>query len=159
MSHCHQSECILLRGERDRMCCLLSSFVILFIIEQGPLQILGPLVELYYCLALEKIYRMLIPRIRAFSLADLWGQTILSQRAGHGHPRTPHPSYAPVCRNSVRKLWQTLWGICITCGKREWVESLQEGNVTETQPRPQGFSLKKMKGKALGTGLIERIVV
>ena len=92
MSHCHQSECILLRGERDRMCCLLSSFVILFIIEQGPLQIFGPLVELYYCLALEKIYRMLIPRIRAFSLADLWGQTILSQRGGHGHPRTPHPS-------------------------------------------------------------------
>ena len=86
------------------MCCQLSSFVILFIIEHGPLQMFGSRVEVYYCLALEKIYRMLIPRIRAFSLADLWGQTILSQRGGHGHPRTPHPSYAPVCRNSVRKL-------------------------------------------------------
>ena len=86
------------------MCCLLSSFVILFIIEHGPLQMFGPLVEVYYCLVLEKIYRMLIPRIPAFSLADLWGQTILSQRGGHGHPRIPHPSYAPVCRNSVRKL-------------------------------------------------------
>ena len=43
-----------------------------------------PLVEVYNYLALEKIYRMVIPRMRAFSPADLWGQTIISQRGGHG---------------------------------------------------------------------------
>ena len=73
------------------------------------MQMFGPLVEEYNHLAPEKIYRLLIPRIRAFSPADLWGQTIISQREAHRHPRTPlpprlrpsNPSYAPVCRNSV----------------------------------------------------------
>ena len=87
------------------MLSVIVSFVILFIIEHGPLQMFGPLVEVYNYLALEKIYRMLIPGIRA--PADLWGQTIISQRGGHRYPiNSPPPpphnsSYAPVCRNSV----------------------------------------------------------
>ena len=102
------------------MCCLLSSLVILFIIEHGPLQMFGPLVEVYYCVALEKIYRMLIPRIRAFSLADLWGQTILSQRGGHGHPRTPAPA-TPLCAEIQFE----------SCDKRFGVSVLHAVNASE----------------------------
>ena len=86
------------------MCCLLSSFVILFIIEHGPLQIFGPLVEVYYCLALEKIYRMLIPRIRAFSLADLWGQTIFFTKRGSRAPQNPPPQLRPCVQKFSSKV-------------------------------------------------------
>ena len=78
------------------MLSVIVSFVILFIIEHGPLQMFGPLVEVYNYLALEKIYRMLIPGIRA--PADLWGQTIISQRGGHGHPR----NYPPPPQSQLR---------------------------------------------------------
>ena len=60
------------------------------------MQMFGPLVEEYNHLAPEKIYRLLIPRIRAFSPADLWGQTIISQRGAHGHPRNPPPPPPPL---------------------------------------------------------------
>ena len=71
------------------MLSVIVSFVILFIIEHGPLQMFGPLVEVYNYLALEKIYRMLIPGIRA--PAVLWRKTIISQRGGNGHPRNYPP--------------------------------------------------------------------
>ena len=83
----------------------------------------GPLVEVYNYLALEKIYRMLIPGIRG--LADLWGQTIISQRGGHGHPRNyPPPPPIPATPLCVGIHFKS-------CDKRFGVSVLHVVNASE----------------------------
>ena len=92
------------------------------------MQMFGPLVEEYNHLAPEKIYRLLIPRIRALSPADLWGQTIISQSGAHGHPRNPPPPpstpptpVTPLCAGIQFK----------SCGKRFGVSVLHAVNASE----------------------------
>ena len=135
------------------MLSVIVSFVILFIIEHGPLQMFGPLVEVYNYLALEKIYRMLIPGIRA--PADLWGQTIISQRGGHGHPRNyppPPPIPAtPLCAGIQFKSCDKRFGVSVlhVVNASELnlyrKATLQKGNLV-----PRAFPLKKNEGKSPG---------
>ena len=123
----------------------------------------GPLAEVYNYLALEKIYRMLIPGIRA--PADLWGQTIISQSGGRGHlrnypPPPPIPA-TPLCAGIQFKSCDKRFGVSVLLVVNASElnlyrkATLQKGNLV-----PRAFPLKKkMKGKALGTRLIEKIVV
>ena len=56
--------------------------------EHGPLQMFGPANGVSNNLALEKIYCMLILRIRRFWPPELQGhKTTTLQRGDHGHPR------------------------------------------------------------------------
>ena len=110
----------------------------------------APLVEVYSYLALEKIYRMLIPRMRAFSPADLWGQTTISQRGSHGHPRLPplppppQPQATPLCARIQFKSCEKRFGVSVlhTVNASELnlyrKATLQKGKLV-----PRAFPLKK----------------
>ena len=141
------------------MLSVIVSFVFLFIIEHGPLQMFGPLAEVYNYLALEKIYRMLIPGIRA--PADLWGQTIISQRGGRGHLRNYPPIPAtPLCAGIQFKSCDKRFGVSVLhVVNASELNLYRKATLQKSNLVPRAFPLKKMKGKALGTRLIEKIVV